>query len=186
MTSTRRLEANRRNARASTEPRTAAGKARAARNARRHGLSIPTEIDPVRAQQLEAVTGMIAGEGASSALREQARAIADAQMDLGRVREVRQSLLMQTLQYPKFESLLDINRPLKPRDVMRLIAPETSAAVSEPEKFIQVLSKLTKQPGGLERYEIEPLHGVSLRSTHSTQRAARAYRRKFCRTNPKR
>ena len=40
MTSARKLEANRRNARASTGPRTAAGKARAAQNARRHGLSL--------------------------------------------------------------------------------------------------------------------------------------------------
>ena len=44
--SVRKAEANRRNARASTGPRTVAGKARAAQNARRHGLNLPARYDP--------------------------------------------------------------------------------------------------------------------------------------------
>jgi hypothetical protein len=44
--STAKREANRRNARHSTGPRTAAGKARAARNARRHGLTASPVTDP--------------------------------------------------------------------------------------------------------------------------------------------
>ena len=45
-----KIEANRRNARASTGPRTAAGKARAAQNARRHGLNLPARLRSRSAQ----------------------------------------------------------------------------------------------------------------------------------------
>jgi hypothetical protein len=43
---TRKDDANRANARRSTGPRTAAGKARASRNAVRHGLSVSVLADP--------------------------------------------------------------------------------------------------------------------------------------------
>jgi hypothetical protein len=46
MTAARRLLANRANARRSRGPITAAGRARAAQNARRHGLSRPVRNDP--------------------------------------------------------------------------------------------------------------------------------------------
>ena len=46
MTSTQRIKANRANAKTSTGPKTAQGKARAARNARRHGLSLSVLADP--------------------------------------------------------------------------------------------------------------------------------------------
>ena len=47
MTSPAKIAANRRNARRSTGPRSAAGKARARRNAFRHGLSTPASVDHV-------------------------------------------------------------------------------------------------------------------------------------------
>jgi hypothetical protein len=47
MTSLRQIEANRRNARKSTGPRTEAGKERARRNAIRHGLTAETAIEPL-------------------------------------------------------------------------------------------------------------------------------------------
>lgn len=45
MTSLKKLAANRRNAQSSTGPRTAAGKAAASLNARRHGLNTPVPDD---------------------------------------------------------------------------------------------------------------------------------------------
>src|SRR5207302_8118385 len=59
VTSERKLAANRRNARASTWPRTVAGKARVARNARRHGLTVPIAADPALAQEVEVLAGRL-------------------------------------------------------------------------------------------------------------------------------
>jgi hypothetical protein len=51
--------ANRRNARHSTGPRTAAGKARAARNARRHGLTVSPVTDPALMREAAALARAI-------------------------------------------------------------------------------------------------------------------------------
>src|SRR5258708_18967835 len=67
VTSERKSAANRRNARASTGPRTAAGKARVARNARRHGLNVPTAADPALSREVEALAQAICGGFAGGA-----------------------------------------------------------------------------------------------------------------------
>jgi hypothetical protein len=56
-----RAAAKRQNARASTGPRTAAGKARVARNALRHGLTAPVAADSAFAPQIEAMARKICG-----------------------------------------------------------------------------------------------------------------------------
>jgi hypothetical protein len=89
MTTPRQFEANRINARASTGPRSKAGKARAGRNARRHGLSIAVASDSTAAGAAEALARHIVGDGVTPAAIAQARAFAEAQIDLDRVRKVR-------------------------------------------------------------------------------------------------
>jgi len=91
MTTARKIAASRQNARASTGPKSAAGKARSARNARRHGLSIPIWRDRSLAVEAEALAHEIAGEGASPEILELARQVAEAQIDIIRVRKTRQS-----------------------------------------------------------------------------------------------
>jgi hypothetical protein len=54
--------ANRANAARSTGPRTRAGKAIVARNALRHGLSLPVLADPALAADVAALVQRIAGE----------------------------------------------------------------------------------------------------------------------------
>ena len=92
MTSYARIVANRANAARSTGPRTRAGKARAARNARRHGLSVPVLADPALTPEIEALASRLAGAGATAARRAAAVRIAEAQLDLGRIRCVRLAL----------------------------------------------------------------------------------------------
>jgi hypothetical protein len=100
MTSARRCDANRRNARASTGPRTAAGKARSAQNAHRHGLSVPARYDPARSEEIEALARAIAGVGADAECLELARWIAEAQIDVVRARVARRQLYPEVLRDP--------------------------------------------------------------------------------------
>jgi hypothetical protein len=94
--SVRKLYANRANARASTGPRTDAGKVRAARNARRHGLEMPSLRDPTVSSEIEALAREIAGGGACAQRHEAACRIAAAQIDLLRARRARRVLTADT------------------------------------------------------------------------------------------
>ena len=82
MTSPRKIEANRANAQASTGPTTARGRAYAARNALRHGLSLSVFSDPALSEQVEAFAREIAGEMADDQIYQLARRVAEAQIDL--------------------------------------------------------------------------------------------------------
>jgi hypothetical protein len=92
----RRDFANRLNARESTGPRTAAGKAAVARNARRHGLSLPLwreqgielDVDALARRIVGSIQGL-AHVPAEPRLHALACRIAEAQLDLARVRRAR-------------------------------------------------------------------------------------------------
>jgi hypothetical protein len=92
MISPRKLRANRANSLRSTGPKSAAGKATAARNARRHGLRIPVLSDPALSAEVEALAQRIAGTG-SPEIIELARKIAEAEIDVIRVRHARKDLI---------------------------------------------------------------------------------------------
>lgn len=96
MTSPRKLAANRANARASTGPKTARGKSRVSRNAFRHGLSRPVMSDPSMASELQPLVEAIVGREEDPRLRARAMAVAEAQLDLVRIRQVGHEL-MRTL-----------------------------------------------------------------------------------------
>src|SRR3984957_4641216 len=102
MTSDRQHRANRDNAKSSTGPKTAAGKARAAQNAFRHGLNVPVRSDPLLAPEIEAMARRISGRYADDETMEGARRIAEAQFDLNRVRNSRRLLITQFLVNPYF------------------------------------------------------------------------------------
>jgi len=95
VTSERKRRANRANAHRSTGPKTKEGKARTAHNALRHGLSLPVLDDPVLAGEVEALAEHIAGDGAGSEIVALARLVAEAQMDVQRVRCSRQRKVKQ-------------------------------------------------------------------------------------------
>jgi len=100
LTSDRRIKANRANARASTGPKTAQGRARAVRNALRHGLSLPIYSDPALSEEVDTLAREIAGIDPNAEVQEHARRVAEAQIDLHRVRNARHQLLSHELGDP--------------------------------------------------------------------------------------
>ena len=113
MTSLRRIQANRANARISTGPKTARGRARAAHNARRHGLNLSVFADPALSEQTEAVAREIAGEPTNDDIYHLARRVAEAQIDLQRVRDTRHQLLCDALANAYYESRAEAQAKLK-------------------------------------------------------------------------
>ena len=97
MTSTRKIKANRANAQASTGPRTGHGKACSALNARRHGLSLSVTSNPVLAEQVETLAREFVGRSSDPEIGELAHDLAEAQIDLIRIRWARHDLLARDL-----------------------------------------------------------------------------------------
>jgi hypothetical protein len=97
----RRREGERSDGSRHSGPRTPGGKARAARRALRHGLSLPVLADPATAAEVEALTRQIAqnetAPAADAEIGALARAVAEAQVDLTRVRRARRDLLAAVL-----------------------------------------------------------------------------------------
>lgn len=89
---TARARANRRNAKLSTGPRTAEGKARVAKNALKHGLAVPVMETFGADARIEEMAHAIAGEGADPERLELARHVASAHLDIVRIREFRRRL----------------------------------------------------------------------------------------------
>jgi hypothetical protein len=104
VTSARKIRANRANARASSGPKTAAGKARSAQNAFRHGFNVPIWLDPALASDVEALAQRIAGKGADANVLESARRVAEAQIDPRRVRSYRHRLIERAMPNPKVQT----------------------------------------------------------------------------------
>jgi hypothetical protein len=93
MTSERRITASRANGRASTGPKTREGRRRSARNALHHGLSLQLYSVPEWSEQVATLAREIAGPNSSAEIQKLACHVAEAQIDLCRVRHARHQLL---------------------------------------------------------------------------------------------
>ena len=93
----RRAFSSRANAQKSTGPKTSAGKAIVARNARRHGLNLPVLDDPALSREVDDVARKIVtpliGEEPAGRQHELACRIAEPIIDLRRVREAKLPLV---------------------------------------------------------------------------------------------
>ena len=98
MTSLRQRYANQLNALASTGPRTAVGKARAAQNARKHGLRVPALRDPEKTRNIAELARKLAGPTADAQRFEAACRLVAAQIDILDIREARLPLLARALE----------------------------------------------------------------------------------------
>jgi hypothetical protein len=105
VTSEQRRAVAQANGRAGRGRKSAAGKASSARNALRHGLSVPLGADPVASAEVAALARAIvppagAPGDAGPELAELARRVAEAQLDLLRVRRSRHDLIAAALGGP--------------------------------------------------------------------------------------
>jgi hypothetical protein len=92
MTSAERIAANRRNARASTGPRTAAGKRNSAANALRHGLAASVQDSAMTAMAAR-IAAALTGPESSPGRRALIAPIAEAQAEIWRARNARAALI---------------------------------------------------------------------------------------------
>jgi hypothetical protein len=134
LTSDRKIKANRANAQASTGPKTARGRARVARNALRHALALCINSNPALSEEADALAREIAATDPQPEIRELARRIAEAQIDLRRVRHVRYQILSELLSDPDNES------ESMQRKNLRKIGPTTPASGDVVELFATILS----------------------------------------------
>ena len=171
MTSAQKIKANRANARASTGPKSVRGKARAAQNALRHALSVSIHAQPALSREAENLAREIAGENAVDEILECARRVAEAQIDLQRVREARRSLLNRNLSDPRYKpaaklmaTIRAINRVwrmMKQMTPQEISDPSFQKSASEimgkppqgPEKFMYILADFPKRLKAMDRYE---------------------------------
>ena len=92
MTSSEKQAANRRNAKRSTGPRTARGKARSKRNALKHGLAV-SALDAFAAREVRDLAARFAAEGCVA----EALPLAEASYDLRRMRAIRDALVLEVM-----------------------------------------------------------------------------------------
>jgi hypothetical protein len=133
------------------------------RNALRHGLSLPVCSNPVFSEEVETLAREIAGPGANAETQESARQVAEAQIDLRRVRCARHQFLTRTLAEPYYDSranarekvamlgrLLGKDPPDVPLDALVSVVTSTPQA---PHKLAAILSQEAKQLLAMDRYE---------------------------------
>jgi hypothetical protein len=104
MVSENKRQANRANSRSSTGPRTIAGKARSAKNARKHGLRVPVRADTALSTEVMTLVNKIAGPDAAPELRELAIPIAEAQVEVMRLRRARCEILKRAMSDPELQA----------------------------------------------------------------------------------
>src|SRR5262245_39179703 len=93
MTSPAKIAANRCNARRSTGPRSAAGKARARRNAFRHGLATPASLDHVAMDRINDLILALTPDFPNQLEVQLATLAAEAQTEIERVRQAKVSMV---------------------------------------------------------------------------------------------
>jgi hypothetical protein len=106
-------EADRTPAQRRRGPHTSGGKARSARNALRYGLSLPVFADPMTAAEVDALAGQMAPT-TQPEVGELAREVAQAQVDLIRIRRARLDLLAVVSTHLAVDAKAEVATPRAP------------------------------------------------------------------------
>ena len=142
--SKRKLRANRLGKPAGTGPTSAAGKARSAQNARKHGLNVPVMHDPDVGAEVEFMAAEIAPGCQDPELIGRARRIAEAQVDLIRVARARRDIISAAMADPNFGPVTGVRGR---------IAMPGEAGDPGADKLVAILSDMSAQLAKLDWYE---------------------------------
>jgi len=160
--SERQVAANRRNACRSTGPRSGAGRKRASRNAYRHGLTLSITSTAAFAKQLDKLARKIAGNTDDAITLERAREIAQAELDLARVRRAKVALIERASAFGELDppqlTVTQMIRLLNAFDRGRLIVPKPIDALAtmpsqEPYRSAEAIRRVLPELRKLDRYE---------------------------------
>ena len=165
MTSVRKVQSNRTNARASTGPKTSAGRARSARNALRHGLNVPIANLDVFSPEVERLAEAMGGTQLGDAqLERHVRLVAEAQTEMLRVRQARDRFLADKLGQSDYQkrSTVRLKQGLLRRNLLgrmtgipffQGIIDSLDQFPEGAEKFALILQQESRQLALFDRYE---------------------------------
>jgi hypothetical protein len=134
----------------------------ASRNAYRHGLTVSITSSEGFAKQLDKLAREIAGDTEDPILLERARAIAQAELDLARVRRAKVALIERASAFGELDpprlTLTQMISLLNAFDRGRLIAPkpiDASATMpsQEPDRSAEAVRRVLPDLRKLDRYE---------------------------------
>jgi hypothetical protein len=127
-------------------------------------LSLPVYSNPLWSEEVEALARQIIGTDANPEMQALARGIAEAQIDLRRVRHARHQIVSEALSDPDYESEMmlrkksalvlryarsfDLTMPI-PDNVMEFLSSKPQG----PDKFATILADKARQLLALDRYE---------------------------------
>jgi hypothetical protein len=165
-----RIRANRLNAKRSTGPRSKSGKQRSAGNAFRHGLAVPIETLSEFDATVTRLTRLLAGADADGGRLALAGRVAEAQVDLHRLRIARLLLLQDPISDPDYltakacEELYCLSVKLlrqfgngelseSAAQVWRASIDAARREPNESEIFAAAIGDLSRQLAKLDRYE---------------------------------
>ena len=164
MTTARKAKSNRANSRSSTGPKTANGRGRSAKNALRYGLSRPVRSDSLLSQEVAALARQIAGADTDPEVQDLARRVAEAEIDLRRIRAVRHDLISRALRDPDYDSRSNWNKKVMialrinwrcsrgqdiPEEEVRFLPSKLEGA----DKLTAIVKEIAQQLPALDRYE---------------------------------
>jgi hypothetical protein len=163
MASERQIAANRLNARKSTGPRSGAGRKRASGNAYRHGLTLNITSTAEVAKQLDKLARKIAGNTDDAITLECAREIAQAELELARVRRAKVALIERASAFGKLDppqlTVTQMIRTLNALDrggshiVPKPIDASATMPSQQPERLAEAVRRVLPQLRKLDRYE---------------------------------